>query len=179
MKERKTGNFSEQATFAGGCFWCVQGPFDAEAGVHNVEVGYAGGTQEEAYYEIVCSGKTQHRETIHMQFDPVQISYRTMLEIFFRQIDPTDPDGQFADQGFQYTTAVYYHTPEQRTIAEQYIRELDASKKYSKPIATQVVPFTTFFPAEEEHQSYYKKNPLRYQMYKKGSGRSAFIKRYS
>jgi peptide methionine sulfoxide reductase msrA/msrB len=179
MKKEKSGNFTEEATFAGGCFWCVQGPFDDEAGISGVEVGYAGGTQEEAIYETVSTGRTQHREAIHMRFDPTQVDYRKLVEIFFRQIDPTDPEGQFADKGFQYTTAVYYHTDEQRGIAEEYIRELNASGKYDKPVATQIVPFTTFFPAEEEHQSFYKKNPVRYQLYKQGSGRTAFIKRNS
>jgi peptide methionine sulfoxide reductase msrA/msrB len=168
---------SEQATFAGGCFWCVQGPFDAEPGVSNVMVGYAGGTKEEAQYYTVATGRTQHREAIHMEFDPAVVSYRKLIEIFFRQIDPTDPDGQFADKGFQYTTAVYYHTPEQQQIAEKYVAELNASGKFAKPIATQIVPFVSFFEAEEEHQQYYKKNPMHYGMYKMGSGRAGYIKK--
>jgi peptide methionine sulfoxide reductase msrA/msrB len=168
---------NEHATFAGGCFWCVQGPFDAEKGVFNVMVGYAGGTAEDAKYYTVASGHTQHREAIHMEFDPFVVPYRKLVEIFFRQIDPTDPDGQFADKGFQYTTAVYYHTPEQKKIVEEYIAELNASKKFDRPIATQVVPFSTFFEAEEDHQSYYKKNPLHYNMYKMGSGRAGYIKK--
>jgi peptide methionine sulfoxide reductase msrA/msrB len=141
----------EQATFAGGCFWCVQGPFDAETGVSHVMVGYAGGTAESAKYYTVANGGTQHRESIHMEFDPAVVPYRKLIEIFFRQIDPTDPNGQFADQGFQYTTAVYYHTPEQKKIAEDFVAELNTSEKFSKPIATQIVPFTTFFEAEEDH----------------------------
>lgn len=168
---------TEQATFAGGCFWCVQGPFEAESGVTNVRVGYAGGTEEDASYQTVAAGGTQHKEAVHLQFDPARVKYQTLLEIFFRQIDPTDAGGQFADRGFQYTTAVYYHNEEQRRSAEEYIAELNASGKFSAPIATLVVPFTTFFPAEEEHQSYERKNPLQYQMYKRGSGREAFIKR--
>lgn len=168
---------AEQATFAGGCFWCLQGPFDAEQGVTDVAVGYAGGTEEDANYYAVASRATKHREAIHMRFDPSQVSYERLLHIFFLQIDPTDPGGQFADRGFEYTTAVYYHTEEQRIAAERYIQELNASGKYEKPIATVVEPFTTFFPAEEEHQGYYKKNPLRYNAYKIGSGRAAFIKR--
>lgn len=168
-------NQLQQATVAGGCFWCIQGPFDAQEGVSNVQVGYAGGSAEDAVYYTVASGDTQHREATHMEFDPAVVSYRTLLEIFFRQIDPTDAGGQFADRGFHYTTAVYYHSEEQRDIAEAYIAELNALGKYNAPIATQVVPFTTFFPAEEEHQAYYKKNPLRYQLYKRGSGREAYI----
>lgn len=167
----------EQATFAGGCFWCVQGPFDAEPGVSNVMVGYAGGSKEEAKYYTVATGRTKHREAIHMEFDPEVVPYRQLVEIFFRQIDPTDPDGQFTDKGFQYTTAVYYHTTEQKAIVEQYIAELNASGKFDKPIATKVEPFTTFFEAEEEHQQYYKKNPLQYHMYTMGSGRAGYTKK--
>lgn len=140
-------------------------------------VGYAGGTQQEARYDTVASGKTQHREAVHMEFDPSVVPYKKLVEIFFRQIDPTNPNGQFADTGFQYTTAVYYHTPEQKKIAEEYVAELRASGKFTKPIATTLLPFSTFFEAEEEHQQYYKKNPLRYGMYKTGSGRSGFIKK--
>lgn len=168
---------TKYATFAGGCFWCVQGPFEAEAGVTNVRVGYAGGTEEDASYYRVASGGTQHREAVQMEFDSSRVRYRTLLEIFFRQIDPTDSGGQFADRGFQYTTAVYYHNEEQRRVAEEYVAELNASGKFNAPIATHVVSFTTFFPAEEEHQSYARKNPLRYAMYKRGSGREAYLKR--
>lgn len=167
----------ENATFAGGCFWCLQGPFDAEKGVSNVEVGYAGGTEADANYSRVCTGTTQHREAIHMQFDPKIVSYETLLDIFWRQIDPTDPYGQFNDQGPQYTTAIYYHTQEQRTLAEASRDRLNASGKFAQPIATAIVSFTTFFPAEAEHQAYYKKNPLRYGMYKMGSGRASFIEK--
>lgn len=112
-----------------------------------------------------------------MEFDDSVVPYRKLVEIFFRQIDPTDPDGQFADKGFQYTTAVYYHNNEQKKVAEEYITELNASRKFSKPIATQVVPFTTFFEAEKDHQQYYKKNPFHYNMYKMGSGRAGYIKK--
>jgi len=165
------------ATFAGGCFWCIQGPFDAEPGVSNVMVGYAGGTREEAHYDHVATGSTQHREAIQMEYDPAIVDYQKLIEIFFRQIDPTDPEGQFADKGFQYTTAIYTHSDEQRKIAENFIAQLTASGKFSAPIATQVIPFTTFFAAEKDHQQYYKKNPLRYMMYKTGSGRAGYIKK--
>lgn len=140
-------------------------------------VGYAGGSKEDATYYNVAYGNTQHRESIHMEFDDAVAPYRTLVEIFFRQIDPTNPDGQFADKGFQYTTAVYYHSDEQKKIAEDYIAELNSSGKFSKPIATQVVPFTTFFEAEKDHQQYYKKNPFHYTMYKMGSGRAGYIKK--
>lgn len=166
----------EKATFAGGCFWCIQGPFDAEEGVTNVRVGYAGDTEDNADYMKVATHQTVHREAVSMEFDPSVVSYRTLVEIFFRQIDPTDPGGQFADRGHQYTTAVYIHNAEQRATVEGYIKELNESGKFDTPVATVVEPFTTFFEAEEEHQSYYKKNPLRYGMYKKGSGRADYIK---
>lgn len=165
----------EQATFAGGCFWCIQGPFDYETGVTDVQVGFAGGSQADADYDKVASGQTKHREAAHMEFDPAIVSYRTLVEIFFRQIDPTDPGGQFNDRGHHYTTAIYYHTPEQQQIAAAYITELNASGKFDKPIVTAVEPFTTFFAADKDHQQYYKKNPLRYGLYKKGSGREDFI----
>lgn len=170
------GEYTEQMTIAGGCFWCIQGPFDAEPGVAAVEVGYAGGSADTASYYTVASGQTDHREAVHMQYDPQQVSYRKLLEIFFRQIDPTDPGGQFNDRGHQYTTAVYYHSQDQREAAEQYIQELNESGKFDKPISTVVEPFTSFYPAEEEHQAYYKKNPFRYGLYKKGSGREDYIK---
>ncbi len=111
-----------------------------------------------------------------MEYDPQQVSYKRLLELFWKQIDPTDPEGQFADRGHQYTTAVYYHTPEQRELAEEFKKNLDESGKFDKPIATAVEKYMSFFIAEPEHQAYYKKNPLRYAMYKKGSGRGDFIK---
>lgn len=166
-----------QATFAGGCFWCLQGPYDAEPGVSQVEVGYAGGSKEDAVYEKVAMGTTEHREAIHMWYDPRVVSYEKLLEIFWRNIDPTDPGGQFADHGPQYTTAIYYHTQEQQSLAEASQLALEKSGKFSKPIATKIIPFATFFPAEKEHQAYYKKNPLRYKLYKEGSGRAGFIKK--
>lgn len=165
----------QHATFAGGCFWCLQGPFDAEPGVSNVQVGYAGGSKEDATYYTVASGSTEHRESIHMEFDPATVSYEKLLEIFWRQIDPTDSGGQFADRGHHYTTAIYYHTAEQQQLAEASKQVLNDSKKFAAPVATVIEPFTTFFEAEEEHQQYYKKQPLQYKMYSRGSGRADFI----
>ncbi len=169
-------NYTQQATFAGGCFWCIQGPFDAQAGVTGVQVGYVGGDAQTASYYTVAGGKSEHREGLHFWYDPTRVTYEELVRIFFRQIDPTDPGGQFHDRGHQYTTAIYYHTLEQQQIAERIKQELAASGKFDKPIATEIVPFTTFFEAEDEHQAYYKKNPLRYMMYKKGSGRADYIK---
>lgn len=166
----------EQATFAGGCFWCLQGPFDVMPGVSNVQVGYTGGSKQDAVYDTVASGRTDHREGIHMEFDPTAVPYEKLVETFLKNIDPTDAGGQFADRGHQYTTAIYYHTAAQKAAAEAALQKLGESGKFQDPIAVQVVPFTTFFPAEDEHQSYYKKRPLQYNMYKRGSGRADFIK---
>lgn len=165
----------EQATFAGGCFWCLQGPFEAEPGVSSVQVGYSGGSVADAQYFTVASGTTQHRESIHMEYDPALVSYERLLEIFWKNIDPTDPGGQFADRGHQYTTAILYHSDEQKTMAERWKQQLEDSKKFARPIATALEPFVSFFPAEEEHQRYYQKRPLQYAMYKRGSGRADFI----
>lgn len=166
-----------QATFAGGCFWCLQGPYDVEPGVSNVRVGYAGGDPEQASYAVVASGRTKHREGITMDYDPAKVSYERLLEIFWKNIDPTDTGGQFGDRGYQYTTVIYYHTPEQQHLAETAKQALSDSKKFEQPIATAIELFTTFIPAEAEHQAYYKKNPLQYKMYKRGSGRTGYIER--
>lgn len=165
----------QHATFAGGCFWCLQGPFDAEPGVSNVHVGYAGGDPADGTYHRVASGRTKHREGITMDYDPTQVSYERLLELFWKNIDPTDAGGQFADRGYQYTTAIYYHTPEQKIIAEQSKTTLNSAGKFKKAIAVAIEPYTTFVPAEDEHQAYYKKNPLQYKMYKRGSGRADYI----
>lgn len=175
MTESPQSTTLAQATFSGGCFWCLQGPYDAEPGVSKVEVGYSGGDEASASYEKVASGGTKHRESIHMWYDPAIVSYEKLLEIFWRNIDPTDPGGQFADRGHQYTTAISYYTAEQQHIAEASKQALAASGKFSDPIATVIEPFVSFFPAEEDHQRYYKKRPLQYQMYKRGSGRADYI----
>lgn len=166
-----------QATFAGGCFWCLQGPYDAEPGVSNVQVGYAGGDPADGSYHVVASGRTQHREGITMEYDPQVVSYERLLEIFWKNIDPTDAGGQFGDRGHQYTTAVYYHTSAQQATAEQSKIALNQSGKFKDSVATVIEPFTTFVPAEDEHQAYYKKNPLQYKLYKRGSGRADYIER--
>lgn len=166
-----------QATFAGGCFWCLQGPYDAEPGVTNVQVGYTGGDPADGSYYVVASGRTKHREGITMEYDPKMVSYERLLELFWKNIDPTDAGGQFGDRGYQYTTAIYYHTPEQQHLAETAKQVLGDSKKFEQPIATVIEPFTIFVPAEDEHQAYYRKNPLQYKMYKRGSGRADYIER--
>ncbi len=163
------------ATFAGGCFWCLEPSFDAESGVLKTVVGYAGGHVENPTYEQVLGEKTGHREAIQITYDPTKVSYERLVQIFFHQIDPTDAGGQFADRGESYTTAIWYQNDAEKNIAEKFIQDLDASKKFEKPIAVKVFPFTNFYPAEEYHQEYYKKASFHYSLYKKGSGREAFI----
>jgi len=165
------------ATFAGGCFWCMEGPFEAEEGVYESVAGYAGGTSENPTYEQVASGSTDFREGVQVYYDPSKVSYERLLEIYFRQIDPTDDGGQFADRGDHYRTAVFYHSPAEKEATEQHIQKLDAEGLYNGPIVTDVLPFTTFYPAEEKHQDFYKKSAEYYQRYKVGSGRDPFLER--
>jgi len=159
-----------KATFAGGCFWCMEPVFAAQKGVLNVEVGYTGGSTKNPTYEEVCSGTTGHFEAIQILFDPEKIAYERLLRIFFLNIDPTDPSGQFVDVGTQYQTAVFYHSEGQKDEALRIMDDLKRSRGFST-IATKVLPATPFYPAEEWHQRYYEKEPLRYKSYKKGSGR--------
>jgi len=175
----KQGNDNrlKNATFAGGCFWCMQPPFRMVDGVVEVVSGYAGGTKENPTYEEVSSGTTGHLEAVQVTYDPGRVSYETLLETFWRQIDPTDSDGQFADKGSQYRTAIFYHDEEQKRLAEESKKRLDASGKFAKPVATEIRPFTNFYPAEEYHQDYDRKNPDRYHQYKVLSGRERFIEK--
>ena len=165
------------ATFAGGCFWCMEGPFEALDGVASVRAGYTGGTTENPTYEEVSSGASGHAESIQIVYDPSQVSYEKLLEVFWRQIDPTTPNQQFADHGTQYRTAIFYHTDEQQRLAETSKAALAKSMKFDKPIVTEIAPASRFYPAEDYHQDYYKKNPLRYNLYRVGSGRDAYLKR--
>lgn len=163
------------ATFAGGCFWCLKPSYDAEPGVVKTVVGYAGGRTENPSYEEVYSNKTGHREAIQVTYDPDKVTYARLVEILFHQIDPTDAGGQFSDRWESYTTAIWYTSDAEKKIAEDFIKQLNDSKKFDKPVATLVLPFTNFYPAEEYHQEYYLKSSLHYNLYKKGSGREAFI----
>ncbi|MGE5279242.1 MAG: peptide-methionine (S)-S-oxide reductase MsrA [Deltaproteobacteria bacterium] len=165
----------KRATFAGGCFWCMEGPFAALDGVTQVVSGYAGGTRKDPTYEEVCAGTTGHREAVQVVYDPDAVTYQALLDVFWRQIDPTDPDGQFADRGPQYRTAVFYHDEEQRRLAEASRAALAASGRFDKPIVTEILPFTSFYPAEPYHQEYARKNPGRYEAYRSGSGRARFL----
>ncbi|WP_368651915.1 peptide-methionine (R)-S-oxide reductase MsrB [Ornithinibacillus sp. 4-3] len=165
----------ELATFAGGCFWCMVEPFDQRPGIYEVISGYTGGTTENPTYEEVCTNTTGHREAVQIAFDPEIMPYKKLVETFWQQIDPTDAGGQFHDRGESYQTAIFYHTEEQRLIAEQSKQELAASGKFNKPIVTPILPAVTFYPAEDAHQNYYKKQSFHYNLYKKGSGRADFI----
>lgn len=165
------------ATFAGGCFWCMEGPFEQLTGVKNVIAGYAGGTTPNPSYEFVSSGKSGYVEAIQITYDPQLISYNKLLEVFWQQIDPTDAGGQFADRGKQYRSIIFYHDDKQKQLAEQSKLALAKSGKFTKPIITEIKPFTTFYPAENYHQNYYKKNPNRYKIYRFGSGRDQFLKK--
>ncbi|EHQ87924.1 peptide-methionine (R)-S-oxide reductase MsrB [Desulfosporosinus youngiae] len=163
------------ATFAGGCFWCMVKPFEELPGILKVLSGYTGGTQENPTYEDVCTKKTGHYEAVQVSFDPHAVSYTQLLEVFWRQIDPTNPGGQFVDLGQPYRTAVFYHNQEQKSLAERSKEALEKSRRFKDPIVTEILPATAFYPAEDYHQGYYKKFPLRYGAYRQGSGRDTFI----
>jgi peptide methionine sulfoxide reductase msrA/msrB len=163
------------ATFAGGCFWCMEPPFENTEGVIDVIAGYTGGRTENPTYEEVCAGTTGHYEAVQVTYDPAQVSYRELLEVFWRQIDPTDDGGQFADRGTQYFTAIFYHDDEQKKEAEASKKALDASGIFDRPVITAILPAQRFYRAEEHHQDYYKKHAMHYSMYKVGSGRAGFI----
>lgn len=166
----------QKATFAGGCFWCMQPPFDRLEGVLSTVVGYSGGDEVNPVYEQVASGRTGHVESIQVVFDSAKISYRDLLETFWVNIDPTQQGGQFADIGGHYKTVIFYHNDEQKTIAENSKKEIEQSGKFKAPVVTSIVRYRNFYPAEEYHQKYYEKNPIHYNAYKKGSGREAFIR---
>ena len=170
-------NKLEKATFAGGCFWCMQPPFDKLDGVISTTVGYCGGKEENPTYKQVSAGNTGHAEAIEVVFDPSRISYTELLNVFWMNIDPTQENGQFADIGAQYRTAIFYHSEEQKRLAEASKKELKNTGRFSKKIVTEIVPATPFYRAEEYHQDYYKKNPLRYKIYRYGSGRDDYLVR--
>ncbi|MCD8509348.1 MAG: peptide-methionine (S)-S-oxide reductase MsrA [Bacillus sp. (in: Bacteria)] len=164
-----------KATFAGGCFWCMVSPFEEQPGIHGVVSGYTGGHKDNPTYEEVCTNTTGHLEAVQITYDPNVFSYERLLGLFWAQIDPTDPGGQFHDRGESYQTAIFYHDEEQRQLAEKSKIALENSGRFSKPIVTEIREASTFYPAEEYHQQYYRKNPLHYKMYRKGSGREDFI----
>lgn len=167
----------QKATFAGGCFWCMQPPYDQLPGVISTTVGYTGGNVENPTYQEVSTGKTGHAEAVQILFDSTKTSYWELLQVFWHNIDPTNPYGQFADIGSQYRTAIFYNDEKQKELAEKSKRELENSGKFDKPIVTKIVKASTFYPAEEYHQEYYKKNSFHYNQYKVGSGRSGYLKK--
>jgi len=171
------GEREEIATFAGGCFWCMEPPFEKLEGVSAVVSGYTGGSEENPGYRQVSSGATGHAEAVQIRFDPDRVSYAELLEVFWRNIDPTTADAQFVDQGTQYRTAIFYHDEEQRRLAEASREALEKSGRFEAPIVTEITPATAFYPAEDYHQDYYKKNPLRYKFYRYGSGRDGYLER--
>ena len=163
------------ATFAGGCFWCVESDFEKVDGVVEAVSGYTGGQEPDPTYKEVSAGGTGHAEAVQVRYDPDKITYKELLDVFWRHVDPTDASGQFVDRGSQYRPAIFYHDEEQKRIAEESKAELDKSGRFSKPIATEIVPLSEFYTAEEYHQDYYDKNPVRYKLYRYGSGRDQFI----
>jgi peptide methionine sulfoxide reductase msrA/msrB len=174
---KQTNEKLQAATFAGGCFWCTQADFERAPGVVQVTAGYTGGHKENPTYEEVSAGGTGHVEAVQVVFDPEKVSYKQLLDYFWRHVDPTDPNGQFVDRGSQYRSAIFYHDGEQKRLAEESKKELEASGRFTKPIVTEILPFTKFYPAEEYHQDYYKKNPIRYEFYRRNSGRDQFLKK--
>jgi len=171
--------FAEEKTaiFAGGCFWCMQPAFDAAKGVIKTTVGYSGGKEAEANYRAVTSGKTEHREVIQVTYDPAQISYEQLLNIYWREIDPTQANGQFADVGPSYKAAIYFANEEEKRVAEASKEKLANSGRFKKPIVTEILPAMPFYPAEEYHQNYYQKNAADYKRYHIGSGRAGFLEK--
>lgn len=167
----------ERATFAGGCFWCMEPPFEKLEGVKEVISGYIGGKKLNPTYEEVSSGSTGHLEAIEISYDPSAVSYDKLLDVFWRNIDPTDAGGQFVDRGGQYRSAIFYHTESQKKAAEASKQRLAGTGIFSKSIVTEILPATTFYKAEEYHQDYYKKNPVRYKFYRFNSGRDQFLEK--
>ncbi|HEU4684429.1 MAG TPA: peptide-methionine (S)-S-oxide reductase MsrA [Nitrospira sp.] len=161
-----------KAYFAGGCFWCMEEAFEKVEGVTAVISGYMGGTAKNPTYEEVSSGRTGHAESVEVQYDPSKVSYNGLLEAFWRNIDPLTPDAQFCDHGSQYRAAIFYSNEAQKHAAEESKQAIEQSKRFKEPIVTQIAPATDFYPAEEYHQDFYKKNPIRYKFYKFNCGRA-------
>nr|WP_307726538.1 peptide-methionine (S)-S-oxide reductase MsrA [Trichlorobacter sp.] len=161
----------ERAIFAGGCFWCMEQPFDTLPGVLSVMPGYTGGTKPNPTYQEVSAGGTGHTEAVEISYDPARISYEKLLQIFWRNIDPTKDDRQFCDIGNQYRAAIFYISDQQRTLALASKEDINKIKRFKEPVVTEIVPASRFYPAEEYHRQYYKKNPLRYRFYRSNCGR--------
>ena len=165
------------AVFAGGCFWCTESDFEKVDGVIDAISGYTGGHVKNPTYYQVSAGGTGHLESVKVIYDPSKVSYEQLLDYFWRHVDPTDPGGQFVDRGSQYRSAIFYANETQKRLAEKSKQQLEASGKFNKPIVTEILPLGVFYPAEDYHQDYYKKNPIRYHYYRYGSGRDQFLKK--
>jgi peptide-methionine (S)-S-oxide reductase len=175
VTEAEQGNGGQplaKATFAGGCFWCMEQAFQDIDGIVSVTSGYTGGQKANPTYEEVSAGRTGHAEAIKIVYDPAKVSYGRLLEVFWRNIDPTTPDQQFCDIGSQYRSAIFYHDEAQQRLAEESKKKVEAAKPFKAPIVTQIAPASVFYAAEEYHQDYYKKNPLKYKFYKHNCGRA-------
>lgn len=168
----------EKAVFAGGCFWCMVQPFESSPGIYSVISGYTGGHVENPTYRQVTSGKTGHTEAVEITYDPEIISYKDLVEIYWRQTDPTDAGGQFADRGDSYRPVIFYNDLKQKKIAEESKNELDMSGKFKQPIVTKIEEAKPFYPAEEYHQDFHKKEAAYYKRYSVGSGRAGFISKH-
>ncbi|HTA16638.1 MAG TPA: peptide-methionine (S)-S-oxide reductase MsrA, partial [bacterium] len=169
----EAGEPSSVATFAGGCFWCMTPPYEQTKGVTQVLAGYAGGKGSDVTYDNYA--EKGYTEAVQVRFNPKIVSYRHLVDVFWRQINPTDPEGQFVDRGPQYRAAIYYRNPSQRKIAEASRAALNASGRYDKPIVIKILPFDSFYPAEDYHQDYYLKSPLSYHLYRAGAGRDQYL----
>jgi methionine-S-sulfoxide reductase len=168
---------AKTAVFAGGCFWCIQPAFDRAPGVINTVVGYCGGTEPNPTYDLVTSERTKYRESIQITYDPAKISFDQLLDIYWKQIDPTQADGQFTDIGPSYRAAIFVANDEERKIAEASKEKLAHSGKFDRPIVTEILPAMKFYAAEDYHQKYYRQNPEHFEAFEKGSGRVSFEKK--
>ena len=178
-EERKTGSDKSLAiaTFAGGCFWCMEPPYDKLDGVISTTSGYTGGRKKNPTYEEVSGGTTGHAEAVQVTYDPTKVSYQKLLEVFWKNIDPFTPNAQFCDHGSQYRSAIFYHDEEQKRLAEASKQELEKSGRFTQPIVTEIVPAGEFYPAEDYHQDYYQNNPVRYKYYRYRCGRDAVLEK--
>ena len=168
---------TKTAVLAGGCFWCIQPAFDRAPGVIKTIVGYCGGTEPNPTYELVTSEKTKYRESIEITYDPAKISFAQLLDIYWRQIDPTQSDGQFTDIGPSYRAAIFYANDEEKKVAEASKEKLGRSGRFKQPIVTEILPAMKFYPAEDYHQKYYQQNPEHFEAFERGSGRTSFEKK--
>ncbi|MFW6011543.1 MAG: peptide-methionine (R)-S-oxide reductase MsrB [Desulfosalsimonas sp.] len=178
MTDNKNNGSYEKATFAGGCFWCMVPPFEGEDGIIEILSGYAGGEFENPSYRDVATGMTDHVEAVQVTFDPEVIDYKRLLEIYWPRIDPTDEGGSFVDRGAHYRSVIFYHDEVQKQTAISSRKALEKSGRFSKPIKTEIRPFTTFYPAEDYHQDFHIKNPERYKSYQRHSGRDRFMRQH-